>query len=158
MFLKATYWLLVLNTEKPYIIEWFRFTIFTPKTIYKGLKTPPLLSSYFLMGWWMYKTTLNVPFLFFLEVHFCGLKQRKDGKWPKARWWLMLKWNGRSCFPLLVKWLNWCQSPRDKGLLLWNIATPGLYSLSQDERVTPGGEWGLSRAITIRNDVWDDRN
>lgn len=49
----------------------------------------------------------------------------------------MLQWNGGPCFRLSVKWLNWCQSPRDKGLLLWNTATQALSSLK------PGGTAGV---------------
>lgn len=65
------------------------------------------------------------------------LKSWKDGEGPAARCWLMLQRNGGPCFRLPVKWLNWCQSPRDKGLLLWNTATQALSSLK------PGGTAGV---------------
>lgn len=49
----------------------------------------------------------------------------------------MLHWIGGPCFRLPVKWLNWCQSPRDRGLLHWNTATQALSSLK------PGGTSGV---------------
>lgn len=49
----------------------------------------------------------------------------------------MLHWIGGPCFHLPVKWLNWCQSPRDRGLLHWNTAAQVLSSLK------PGGTSGV---------------
>lgn len=64
----------------------------------------------------------------------------------------MLQRNGGTCFRFSVKWLNWCQSPRDKGLLLWNTATQALSSLK------PGGTadvcWWMRTKPWHNNTKW----
>lgn len=99
-------------------------------------------------------------FLKSLEVNFCFWSNGKMARGQQlGAGSCYSKTAGPCFFRLSVKRLNWCQSPRDKGLSLWNAATQApVFPQTRRNGPTCASEWGLSRGITIPNDVWDDRN